>query len=52
MTKDDLYIIKLNIAHWEAMLRLDIDDEKRFIVEQLLGEAKDVLTENSQKPVP
>ena len=43
MTDDELYIIKLNIAHYQAMLKLDIDDEKRSMVEQLRAEAEELL---------
>jgi hypothetical protein len=43
MTNDERYIIKRNIAHYDALLKLDIDDEKRSMVEQLLAEAKEVL---------
>jgi hypothetical protein len=32
MTNDERFIIKLNIAHYQAMLKLDIDAEKRSIV--------------------
>jgi hypothetical protein len=49
MTKDELFCIKLNIAHYEAMLNLDIDVEKRLIVEQLIAEAKDMLAAESKK---
>jgi hypothetical protein len=43
MTNDERYIIKANIAHYDALLKLDIDDKKRSMVEQLLAEAKEVL---------
>ena len=43
ITNDERYIIKRNIAHHDALLHLDIDDEKRSMVEQLLAEAKEVL---------
>jgi len=33
-------IIKLNLRHYEAMLKLDIDEEKRRRVETLIAEAK------------
>jgi hypothetical protein len=39
MTEDPI-IIRMNIAHYEAMLKLDIGDEKRSIAERLLAEAK------------
>jgi hypothetical protein len=52
MTKDDeLFIINGNIAHYEAMLKLDIDDEKRLTVERLLAEAKADLAAASKKQV-
>ncbi len=43
MTNDERFIIELNIAHYQAMLKLDIDDEKRSTIERLLAEADDVL---------
>jgi hypothetical protein len=51
MTNDERYIIKVNIAHYEAMLKLDIDDERRATVERLLAESKDVLAEDSKEQV-
>ena len=44
MTNDERFIIKLKIAHYQAMLKLDIGDEKRSTVERLLAEVDDVLT--------
>lgn len=35
--------IKLNIAHYQAMLKLDVDDEQRSTVARLLAEAEEVL---------
>jgi hypothetical protein len=49
MTSDERYIIKANIAHYQAMLKLDIDDEKRSAVDRLLAEAEEVLTTDSKK---
>jgi hypothetical protein len=43
MTNDERYIIKLNIAHYQAMLKLGLDDEKRSAIERLLAEAEEVL---------
>jgi hypothetical protein len=43
MTNNEQFIIKLNIAHYQAMLKLDIDDEKRSTLERLLAEAEEVL---------
>jgi hypothetical protein len=39
MTEDPI-IIRMNIAHYGALLKLDLDDDKRSIVERLLAEAK------------
>ncbi len=33
----------MNIAHYEAMLLLDLDDKRRFAIEKLLSEAEDNL---------
>jgi hypothetical protein len=44
MTNDERFIINLNIAHYQAMLKLDIDDEKRSTVARLLAEAEKELT--------
>lgn len=52
MTDDERYIIKLNIAHYQAMLKLDIDDGKRSTVKRLLAEAKAVLATDTKKRVP
>jgi hypothetical protein len=43
MTSDEQFIIKLNIAHYQAMLKIDIDDERRSTVARLLAEAEEVL---------
>jgi hypothetical protein len=44
MTEEDPTIIQMNIAHYRAMLKLDLDDAKRSIVERLLAEASYSLT--------
>ena len=44
MTNDERFIINLNIAHYQAMLKRDIDDVKRSTVARLLAEAEEVLT--------
>jgi hypothetical protein len=44
MTEEDPTIIQMNIAHYRAMLKLDLDDAKRSIVERLLAEASHSLT--------
>jgi hypothetical protein len=46
MTNDEWFIIKLHIAHYQAMLKLDNDDEKRSTVARLLAEAEEVLATN------
>lgn len=38
MKEEDPFIIKMNIAHYKAMLKLDIDTKKRSVVERLLAE--------------
>jgi hypothetical protein len=43
MTNDERVIVKLNIAHYQAMLKRDIDDEKRSTVARLLAEAEEVM---------
>jgi hypothetical protein len=48
MTDDERYIIKVNIAHYQAMLKLDIDDEKRSTIQRLLAEAEEVLVADSK----
>ncbi len=40
MTEKDPYIIQTNIAHFRAMLKLDMDHEKRRTIERLLAEAQ------------
>lgn len=37
---EEPFIIRLNIAHYRAMLKLDMDGEKRRVIERLLAEAK------------
>ena len=41
MTNDEQFIIKLNIADYQAMLKLDIDDEQRSTLPRLLAEAEE-----------
>ena len=38
--REDPYIIRLNIAHYEAMLKLDMDDRKRATIQKLLAQAR------------
>ncbi len=39
MTEDPI-IIKMNIAHYLAMLKLDMADDNRMIIERLLADAR------------
>ncbi len=40
MTEDDPFIIEMNITHYRELLKLDIDDQKRSVVERLLAEVE------------
>jgi hypothetical protein len=44
-------IIEMNIAHYEALLKLDLDDGKRSTVNRLLAEARErlALADGSKK---
>jgi hypothetical protein len=42
MTEESM-IIEMNIAHYEAILKLDLDDRKRAVVERLRAEAQENL---------
>ena len=35
-----VFVIEMNIAHFQAILKLDMDSAKRSVVERLLAEAK------------
>ncbi len=51
----ELLIIRMNIAHYEAQLKLDMDDGKRAVVTRLLAEAKENLvlaTDFNKKSMP
>ena len=37
---EDPFIIRMNIAHYQAMLRLDLDEPRRAAIERLLAEAE------------
>ena len=43
MTEEDPIIIRMNIAHFEAMLRHDMDHERRSVISRLLAEAQEDL---------
>ena len=36
-------IIQMNIAHYEALLKLNMDDGKRSVIERLLADARESL---------
>jgi hypothetical protein len=40
---EDPIIIKMNIAHYLAMLKLDMDDKNRVVIERLLAKAREDL---------
>jgi hypothetical protein len=42
---EDPFTIQLNIDHYRAHLKLDMDDGKRSIIERLLAEARTDLVE-------
>jgi hypothetical protein len=42
---EDPFTIQLNIDHYRAHLKLDMDEEKRSIIERLLAEARTDLAE-------
>jgi len=54
MMTQELFIIRLNIAHYEAQLKLDMDDGKRSVVSRLLAEAQEnlVLTTDFKIEIP
>lgn len=37
---EDPYVIQMNIEHYEALLKREMDDRKRRIVRQMLNHAK------------
>jgi len=43
MLEDDIFIIRMNIARYRAMLKLGMDCEKRVLVERLLAETEESL---------
>jgi hypothetical protein len=49
---EDLFVIRMNIAHYRAMLALAMEGEKRSVVERLLAEAERslVLATDGAKP--
>jgi hypothetical protein len=40
VTEEDPIIIRMNIAHYLAMLKLDSDAENRSVIKRLLAEAR------------
>lgn len=49
---EDPFIIRMNIAHYRTMLKLDMDEKKRATIARLLTQAEDELTQakNFSKP--
>jgi hypothetical protein len=45
---DESKIIRMNIAHYEAMLKLDMNNDKRSVVQRLLVQAKESLAAASR----
>ncbi len=43
MTENDIFIIRMNIARYRAMLQFTMDAGKRSMVERLLAEAEENL---------
>ena len=43
MTQNDIFATHMNIARYRALLKLDIDDEKRSVIRRLLAEAEENL---------
>jgi hypothetical protein len=54
MMTQEPFIILMNIAHYEAQLKLDMDDGKRSVVTRLLAEAQEnlVLTTDIKFEIP
>jgi hypothetical protein len=50
MTEESV-ITELNIAHYEALLKLDLDDSKRSTVNRLLAEATEQLEHDLTEPI-
>jgi hypothetical protein len=44
-----VFVQEMDIAQFQAMLKLDIDDEKRTVVERLLKEAKLELVQTKER---
>ena len=38
--RSSVFVIEMNIAHFQAMLKLDMDGAKRSVIERLLDETK------------
>lgn len=45
----ELTVIERNIAHYEGMLKLDLDDKERSIVMRWLTEAKEKLARDHDR---
>jgi len=49
MAEERPHIISMNIEHYRALLRLDMDDEKRSTIKRLLAEAEAALVRATSK---
>jgi hypothetical protein len=49
--REDAFTIQLNIDHYRAHLKLDMDEGKRSIIERLLDEARNDLVEAMEPKV-
>jgi hypothetical protein len=49
---DEIEILQMNIKHFEGLLRLTQDEDKRLQVEKLLAETKAELRSTLRSPLP
>jgi len=49
MTNNERFVLNTNISHYEAMLELSIEDERRLIIENLLAETKEALEQDRNR---
>ena len=47
--RSSVFVIEMNIAHFQAMLKLDMDGAKRSVIERLLDEARLELVRTNKK---
>jgi hypothetical protein len=46
---DDLFVIQMNVDHYRALLKLEMKDDKRSVIERLLAEAKADLAQAAER---